>query len=153
MAELRIQNMKVGDKFVSPSRVLTATHIETFCNISGMLHPLFLSDAYVKNDSYCQSMGIKGTVAPGQLLLGIMLGNLLGAGLISDVIVQLGQNDIKFVAPAYPNDQLRTEVEVTDTRVTKSGDRVVVHYKWQLKNQDDVVVVKGENDCMFKKGS
>jgi len=45
MGDLRIQNMKVGDKFVSPSRVVMATDIETFCNISGMLHPLFLSDA------------------------------------------------------------------------------------------------------------
>ena len=50
MTEKRIQNMEVGDRFVTPARMVTRTDVETFCSISGMTHPLFFSDKYVKAD-------------------------------------------------------------------------------------------------------
>jgi len=75
---------------------------------------------------------------------------LLRDGTLDDVIVQLGANDIRWTAAAYPYDMLRTEIEITGNRVTKEG-RVIVDYDWQVKNQNDVVVVEGKNTCMFKR--
>ncbi len=150
MARLPIQNMKVGEKHVTPARMVTKTDIEAFCSVTGMIHPLFLSDQYVKSDEESQKIGLKGSVVPGQLLYAIMLGNLLRDGTIDDVIVQLGANNIRWTAPAYPYDMLRTEIEITGNRVSKEG-RAIVDYNWQVKNQNDVVVVEGKNTCMFKK--
>ena len=150
MPDLRIQHMKVGDKFVSLSRVITKTDIEIFCTASGMINPLFSSDAYIKSSKAHQAIGLKGSVAPGQLLVGIMLGNLLRSGLIDDVIVQLTTNNVRYTAPVYPYDMLRTEIEITGSRITKSGKQVIVDYKWEVKNQDNVTVVQGDNTCMFK---
>lgn len=149
MARLAIQNMKVGEKHVSPARMVTKTDIEIFCSVTGMIHPLFLSDQFVASDEESQKIGIKGSVVPGQLSYAIMLGNLLRDGTLDDVIVQLGANDIRWTAPAYPYDMLRTEIEITGNRVTKEG-RAIVDYNWQVKNQNDVVVVEGKNTCMFK---
>lgn len=151
MPRLPIQNMKVGDKHITPAKMVTKTDIETFCSVTGMLHPLFLSDQYVNSDEESQKIGLKGSVVPGQLAYAIMLGNLLRDETLDDVIVQLGANNIRWPAPAYPYDMLRTEIEITGNRVTKEGKKVIVDYKWQVKNQNDVVVVEGNNTCLFKK--
>ena len=151
MGQLRIQNMKVGDKYVTPARMVTRTDVETFCSITGMMHSLFLSDDYVKSDEASQKLGLRGSVVPGQLSYAIMLGNLACDQIIDDVIVQLGANNVRWPAPAYPYDMLRTEIEITGSRITKAGNSVIVDYRWQVKNQNDAVVIEGDNTCMFKK--
>lgn len=150
MAELRIQHMKVGEKFATSPRVVTRTDIENFCNATGMRLPLFLSDAWVKSSEAHQELGLKGSIAPGQLAMSVFLGNLVGAGLLDDVVVQLATNNVKYAAPVYPSDMLRTEIEITGNRLTKSGKQAIVDYKWAVKNQDNVTVIQGDNTCMFK---
>ena len=150
MGSLRIQHMKVGEKFVSSSRMVTRTEIENFCAVTGMKLPVFASDEWIKASAEHQAMGIKGSVAPGQFAMAIFLGNLITDGLLDDVIFQLGTDKVKYLAPVYPYDTLRTEIEITGNRASKSGTQVIVDYKWAVKNQHDVVVEQGENTCMFK---
>ena len=150
MAELRIQHMKVGDKFVTPAKIVTKTDVETFCTITGMITPTFVSDAFIKSSELHQAMGIKGPLVPGQLQIGIFMGNLVQSRILDDAIIQLGTSNVRYAAPVYAYDMLRTEIEITGNRVAKSGDRVIVDYKWEVKNQDDVTVIQGDNTCMFK---
>ena len=150
MSELRLQRMKVGEKFVTPPRVVTRTDIEIFCTATGMIHPLFSSDAYIKSSKAHQALGFKGSIAPGQFVMSIFMGNLVGAGLLDDVLAQLATNNVKYTAPVYPYDMLRTEIEITGNRTTKSGEQAIVNYKWEVKNQDNVTVIQGDNTCMFK---
>ena len=98
MGALRIQKMKVGDKYVSSSRMVSRTEVETFCSVTGMGSPLFLSDEYVKSDEDKQKMGLKGSLVPGQLSYAIMLGNLGRDQILADVIAQLGANNIRWPA-------------------------------------------------------
>jgi acyl dehydratase len=150
MGNLRIQHMKVGDRYVTSSRIVTRTEIENFCAATGMKLPVFASDEWVKASPEHQALGVKGSVAPGQFAMAIFLGNLITDGLLDDVIVQLGTDKVKYLAPVYPYDTLRTEIEITGNRVSKSGTQVIVDYKWAVKNQNDVIVEQGENTCMFK---
>ena len=150
MGNLRIQHMKVSDKYVTSSRIVTRTEIENFCAATGMKLPVFASDVWVKASPEHQALGVKGSVAPGQFAMAIFLGNLITDGLLDDVIVQLGTDKVKYLAPVYPYDTLRTEIEITGNRVSKSGTQVIVDYKWAVKNQNDVIVEQGENTCMFK---
>jgi acyl dehydratase len=150
MGNLRIQHLKVGEKYVTSSRIVTRSEIENFCAATGMKLPVFASDEWVKASKEHQAMGVKGSVAPGQFIMAIFLGNLITDGLLDDVIFQLGTDKVKYLAPVYPYDTLRTEIEITGNRVSKSGTQVIVDYKWAVKNQDDVIVEQGENTCMFK---
>ena len=150
MEDLRIQHMKVGDRFVTPSRMVTRTEIENFCAATGMKLPVFASDEWVKSSKEHQALGFKGSIAPGQFVMAIFLGNLIGTGLLDDVIVQLGTDKVKYLAPVYPYDMLRTEIEIIGSRVSKSGTQVIINYTWVVKNQNDVIVEQGENTCMFK---
>jgi len=150
MGSLRIQHMKVGDKYVSSSRCVTRTEIETFCAVTGMKHPVFASNEWIKESEEHQKLGLKGSVAPGQFTMAVFLANLITDGLLDDVILQLGTTNVKYMAPVYPYDMLRTEIEITGSRVTKTGTQVIIDYKWAVKNQHDVTVEQGENTCMFK---
>ena len=151
MAEVRIQRMKAGERFTTRPRVVTSSDIEVFCTLSGMVHPLFMSDSYISGDKYARALGFAGRLAPGQLLLSLMMGLLVNSGILDDVVVQLGINNVKFTAPCYAYDTVQTEIEIAGNRETKSGDRVIVDYKWQLVKEDHRPVVTGENTCMLKK--
>jgi len=150
MENIRIQHMKTGDKYVSSARIVTRTEIETFCAVTGMKLPVFASDEWVKASPEHQALGIKGCVAPGQFAQAIFLGNLITDGLLDDVIVQLKTDNVRYLAPVYAYDMLRTEIEITGNKVSSSGTQVIIDYKWAVKNQHDVVVEQGDNICMFK---
>jgi len=145
MAELRIQRMKVGDKFVTPARMVTKADIENFCSISGMKFPLFLSDEYVRADEERQKIvKLAGAIIPGQLSYSVFMGNLVDSHLLDDVIVQLATTNLRWPAPAYPDDMLKTEIEIIGNKTTKSGS-IIVDFDWWLKNQNDTVVCDGHN--------
>ncbi len=150
MRDLRIQHMKVGDNYISSARIVTRTEIENFCSATGMKLPVFASNEWVKASPEHQALGIKSCVAPGQFAQAIFLGNLITDGLLDDVIVQLKTDNVKYLAPVYAYDMLRTEIEITGNRVSKSGTQVIIDYNWAVKNQHDIVVEQGVNTCMFK---
>ena len=145
MTELRIQNMKVGDRFVTPPRIVTKTDVETFCSLTGMMHPLFLSDEYVRADEERgKVVKLESALIPGQLSFAIFMGTMLTSHVLDDVIVQLGTNNMRWPAPAYHYDMLRTEIEIIGNKTTKTGS-IIVDFDWWVKNQNDVVVCEGHN--------
>jgi len=145
MTDLRIQQMEIGDKFATPSRIVTKTDIDSFCAISNMRFPLFLSDQHALDDEEInQLVKLKGAIVPGQLSFAIFMGNLVNSHILDDVVFQLGTDGLKWPAPAYPFDELRTEIEVKNKKPTKVGT-IIIEFDWWLKNQDDVVVCQGHN--------
>mgnify|MGYP001132004977 CR=1 FL=1 len=133
---------EVGYKFTTGTRFITATELDTFCDISGMRAEMFLSDEAAK------AYGARGRFVPGVFLLGVLLGLLRETGLITGGLF-LGTNNTRFDVPVCPYDKLRAEGELLNRRLTSKGDRVLVTYSWFMKNQDDVVVAQGENICIF----
>ena len=145
MTELRIQKMNVGDRFVTDPQIITKSDVESFCSLAGMKHPLFLSDQYVQTDEERgKVIKLESALIPGQLSFAIFMGNLLTSHILDDVIVQLGTNNLKWPAPAYHYDSLRTEIEIIDKRTTKAGS-IIVDFDWWVKNQNDSVVCEGHN--------
>jgi acyl dehydratase len=136
MAEKLVAERNVGDKFEGGSRIITGTELDMFCAISGMRLDVFL------NDEAARALGFKARVVPGAFLLALVFG-LLGERLNEHVYV--GTNNMKVLAPLYPCDRVRVEVEVIDKKKTSKGDKVFVTWSWALKNQDDLIVAQGEN--------
>ena len=138
----KLQHLEVGDKFISMPGMITIPLLESFLSLIGIGHPLFLSD------EYAQSYGFKSRVSTGLLTFTYMMGLLWKSGLLHDGIY-LETNKCRHILPVYPGDMIRGEVEVLDKKLTSKGDRFIIHYKWQAKNQDDQIVSEGENTCMF----
>jgi len=140
--EKRIQALEPGDKFTTRWGTMSEGMIDSFVRLLGLDHPLFLSDEYAKK------LGFKSRVSTGILTFGYMMGLLYKAGLLRDGIY-MGTDKCTHRLPVFPGDMIRGEIELLDKRVTSKGDRIVLHYHWQVRNQNDEIVSDGINTCMF----
>jgi acyl dehydratase len=139
---------EVGYKFATGTTFVTATDLDTFCNITGMREDIFLDDEAAKAVGARLGQIPKGRIVPGAFQLAIVFTLLGKTGLIEEGVF-LGTNNMKLNAMVYPYDRLRLEGELHNRRVTSDGNRVIVVYSWFLKNQNDVIVCQGENTCIF----
>jgi len=113
--------------------------------VSGDEHPVLL------RDDYAQKLGFKSRVASVGLLVDMALGMLFESDIFHDLVSHVGFDKVRFMAPVYPYDKVHTCMEVIDKRLTSKGDRVLVTYRWQLKNEQDVTCAQGENTVLLKR--
>ena len=141
--EKLLSERNIGDTFVSSlTKTITEADVDMFCEVSGMKEDI------LSKDEAARELGLRARVVPGAMTFGILM------GLIREVdhdALHVQTDNMKWLAPVYPNDELRAECQVTGKRETSKGDRVVVTYSWSVKNQDDVPVAQGENIEIFKK--
>jgi acyl dehydratase len=127
---------KVGDRFETGPRVVTGTELDMFCSVAGLrLDPFLLDEA-------AQQLGFKGRVVPGPFLFGLVFGL---AGDLLNGLVHVGTEKLKVLAPVHPNDRVRLEVLVVDKKKSSKPGKGFLTWAWALKNQEDVVVIQGEN--------
>ena len=132
-----IQNMEVGDKLTTKSRVITRTELELFAALGGDYAPQFLSENAAREN------GWKRQLVPGVYVLNVGYGLLIQAGLLKDVIAYMGTSRMQFLAPVYWGDSIRMETELTSKKKTDKG--WVCEYDWTARNQEGVVVGEGHN--------
>lgn len=133
-----LTDMKIGDRFITKSRVITRTDLELYAISTGDTHPMFLSEEYAK------ASGWKTQIVPGLLAYSIAVGLMVQSGFIADVVAYMGTDNMKFLAPVYPYDTIRVETEVIAKKQTRTGDRVG-SYKWVIRNQNNEATAEGEN--------
>ena len=134
--EERIADGNVGDKFIGDSRIISGTELDMYCTITGLRLEPFLKDSAAKE------MGFKGRVVPGPFLFALVFG-LLGERLIG--LIHVKTEKLRVLAPLYPYDTVRVEVEVVNREEHPKKIGVFITWAWALKNQDDVVLIQGEN--------
>lgn len=133
-----IQEMDVGDRFVTKPRVITKTDLELYAISTGDTHPMFLSE------EAAQGAGWKTQLVPGLLTFSIAVGLLIQAGYIRDVMAFMGTDKVRFNGPVYPYDAIRIETEVLSKKQTSKGNWIC-SYSWVVRNQNDEAVAQGEN--------
>ena len=137
MEKERLEHKEVGFKYTTSAKVVTPTELATFYEIPGIKEDMFVRDETGK------ALGFQGKVVPAAFIM-LLAFSLIGETGLAEGGIFLETTD-KFTAPVYPNDTLSVEGELVSKRVTSKGDRVVVKYSWNMKNQDGVVVAHGEN--------
>ncbi len=141
--EKLLSQRDVGDKFISKSsKTVTEADLDMFCDITGMREDI------LSRDEVAQDIGLKARVVPGVMTFAVLMGLL---GEVDHDALHVGTNNVKLLAPVYPNDKLGAECQVLTKRDTSKGDRIIVTYSWTVKNQDDVTVAQGENTEIFAK--
>lgn len=133
-----IQNMDVGDRFVTKSRVITKTDLELYAVNTGDTHPMFLSE------QAAQAAGWKTQLVPGLLTFSIAVGLLIQAGFLKDVMAFMATDKVRFNAPVYPYDTVCVETEVLSKKQTGKGNWIC-SYSWVVRNQNGEAVIQGEN--------
>ena len=78
----------------------------------------------------------------------VVKGILEGSGSIGSP----GLDKLEWTHPVRPGDVLRLQVDVLESRISKSGTTGVVNWRWEMKNQSDVVVLRIIAISLFEVG-
>ena len=124
---LYFDDFHVGQKFVSKSRTLTEADIVNFAGLSWDHNQLHTDAEYAAGTQYGRR------IAHG--LLGVAAHAGLTYQLTEDSILALLELSWKFHLPIYIGDTIHVEQTVKDLRESSSGNRGILTFKKEVKNQ------------------
>jgi acyl dehydratase len=135
--------LRVGEKFPSPSRTVTEANFSAFQAVSLDNHPIHY-DA-----EYCRRLGHRAPLAHGLQLLAF---TAAGAGLFPHVIGErlIGFIEVtaKFLKPVYPGDTLSPLLEITGLERQKTTG--VVTMRATIHNEKNELVLDGTHRYLMK---
>ncbi|WP_144877058.1 phenylacetic acid degradation bifunctional protein PaaZ [Microbacterium sp. 1.5R] len=129
-----LAELHIGDQVASGSRTVTLDDIETFAAFTG---DTFY--AHMDEESAAANPFFPGRVAHGYLLVS------WAAGLFVDpapgpVLANSGLENLRFVTPVSPGDQIRVELTAKQITPRETDEYGEVRWDAVLKNQDDEIV-------------
>jgi len=132
------EEFEIGQVFVTPSRTITATDIQTFADLTGDHNPIHVDPEFA-------ARSIFGTcISHGPMMVGITFGLLSKLDLLDGTIIALKAIEWSFNAPIKANDRVHVLATVEQTAASrKSTDRGAVTFKIEIVNQDASVVQLG----------
>jgi acyl dehydratase len=136
MAKKTLAEGQAGEKFEGGSKTISEGELDRFCQMANLGLEIFLKD------EAAMAMGFKRRIVPGGFLFSLVFGLL---GNLLDGHIHVGTEKLKVVAPVHPDDTVKVDVEILNKKISSKGDKVFVTWGWTLRNQDDLVVIQGEN--------
>ena len=140
---LYFDDFHVGQKFVSKARTITETDIINFVGVSWDHNQLHTDAEYAAGTSYGKR------IAHG--LLGVVAHAGLSYQLTEDSILALLELNWKFHLPIYIGDTIYVEQTVKVMHESSTGDRGVLTFEKEVKNQENKVVQTGTTTILLAK--
>ena len=139
------EDWHVGDKYQSRQRIVTGTDIDMFTSTTGIQSLLFLDEEYAKR------LGFKTRLTPGLLVMPLAVGGLYQLGFFDNLVAWVGMDKLRFITPVYPNDLVRSVIEVIQKKETKKQDRGLVTFKLTVEKANGEVANQGEMTFLFRR--
>jgi len=135
--------LRVGERFPSPSRTMTDSNFSAFQTLSLDNHPIHY------DVEYCRKLGYPAPLAHG---LQVLAFTAAGAGLfphtIGEKLVGFIEVNAKFLKPVYPGDTLYPMLEITGLERQKTTG--VVTMRATVHNQKSELVLDGVHRYLMK---
>ena len=144
-----LDELNVGEEYITPSRTLTETDVVMFAAMSGDYNELHTSEEYMKGSQFGKRL------VHGLLGLSICHGLIFRLGILDGTaIALLGVDTWQFKGPLFFGDTIRVKVKIAEVRPSKSKpDRGILKLYMEIINQDDTVVQSGYKTLMMKRKS
>ena len=136
------EDLRVGFKFRTHRRTLAESDLAAFVNLTWLTEELFA----VEDDS---NRAIKGRPVPGALVYSFAEGLLLPTMQDTGLAFLNATLDVK--GPTSVGDTIHVESTVTEARLTSKGDRGLVRFANQVKNQKGETVLEYNPLRMLKR--
>ena len=137
--------IEIGETHETPGITVTEWHVMNFAAVSMDFFELHTNEEYARRTQF------GGRVAHGLLGLAIADGLKHRSSFQVEAIASLHWS-WDFTGPIYLGDTIRARLSVLDKRPSRSKpDRGVVTVKYEVLNQTDDVVQRGENRMMVKR--
>ena len=135
------EEVKTGDKFVSPARTITEADIAAFAGLSG---------DYAKphtDEEWCKKTPFKKRMAHGMLTASIASGLFYRMGVFEGTgLAHLGAT-MRFTSPVYPGDTIHIECQIVDKK-EMGANRGRVAIKLEVINQSEKGVMTEDMNIM-----
>jgi len=138
------EDLKVGDKFVTPRRTVTEADIVAFSGLSGDYNALHTDEVFASETQF------GGRIAHGPLGFVIATGLSNRTGLFDGSTLAFLEMKWKFTAPIYPGDTVHLEMTVVEMRPTSKPDRGILVREMNLFNHKGQLVQTGLFTIMIK---
>lgn len=122
------EDLRVGDRFVSPSRTVTEADLHTFAGLSGDYHGLHTDEEFARQSQY------GGRICHGLLSLTVLTGLIVcRLGLLETTgLAFLGIDGLRYMHPVRPGDTVHAVMEVQSLRLSRrKPDRGIVDFRLQ----------------------
>ena len=137
-------DLKVGERFVLPSRTVTVADFAAFRQISGDNHPIHY------DVDYCRAHGHPGLLAHG---LQVLCFTAAGAGTfphaIGDSLIGFIEQSCRFHKPVYSGDTLYPALTIN--ALTPQRTTGIVTMASSVHNQRRALVLSGEHKYLLRK--
>ena len=138
------EDMKIGQRFVIPSRTMGDAIFAAFQLASGDNHPIHY------DVEYCRAKGHPQMLAHG---FQVAIQTAPGAGMLphvlEDSLIGLIEQSSKFLKPVYCGDTVYPALEIVD--LTPGKTTGVITLKSTVHNQHRQLVLEGEQKMLVKK--
>ncbi len=139
------EDFQAGETLVhAVPRTLTEGDQATYIALTGDRYPLHCAA------SYAQSLGLRRESINDLLVFHTVFGKSV-TDISLNAVANLGYANVRFLAPVYPGDTLRSESKVIGTRENSSGKTGIVWVETEGRNQDDVPVLRFNRWVMVHK--
>lgn len=132
MFNRRLEEINIGERWVSAGRTITETDLVMFSALSGDWYPLHTDAQWAANTRFGQR------IAHGMLMLSVATGLLkIVPGI---VLAFYGMDQVRFVRPTFIGETVHIELEALDKklRADKTG---ILSVRLDIKNSDEEVKV------------
>lgn len=143
MRSLYFEDFEVNQTFKSSGRTITETDLTFFSMLSGDWNPIHANVEYAKTTRY------KQRVVHGTLGIAIATGMLHELGIFDrSAVAMLDLKEWLFLQPIFVGDTIRLQLTILDTELGRSGRTGRVGRRFQLLNQNNVLVQEGLSDVL-----
>lgn len=137
------EDLKVGERFVLPSRTITDANFAAFQQVSCDNHPIHY------DVEYCRAQGHDGLLAHGLQVLSF---TAAGAGLfphvIGEALIGFVEVQAKFLKAVYAGDTLYPALEITELKPQRTTGLVTMQATVQNQRRD--LVLEGRHVYLLR---
>jgi acyl dehydratase len=137
--------LPVGATFTTAARTVTDADLVNFVGNAGFMEPLFTDRVYAKEHS-----AFGAPIVPAALTWCFSEGLVILSGLLHGTAVAFLKASLDVKKPVYIGDTIHVELEVIESRATRSGSRGIVVTRNRVTNQEGEVVMEYEPTRLIK---
>ena len=142
---LYFEDFEIGKTYLTPRRTVTNTDIVSFACLSGDFNAPHVDWEFCKKQPYGEP------IAHGPLVLAIAGGLMCQSGLNDGTIVaMMGTDNWRIHKPVKHGDTLEVAMVPTEKRLTSKGDRGIVYFDREIRNQRGEAVHTMQLSCMYR---
>lgn len=143
MTSYYLEDFAAEQRFISSGRTITEADLTFFSMISGDWNPIHCNAEFAKKTRFGER------VVHGVLGMAISTGMLHELGIFEkSVIAMLGFRNWNFRAPLLVGDTIHLQLTITAVEAGKSGRSGKLGRRFELINQNGVIVQEGESDVL-----